>query len=220
MGWEMRAGKRCYYRKVREGSRVRSVYCGSGERAEQAAREDEARRCATPEVTNIQDGKKRGYGFPRHKKGAESREWRERKALERVKLSIAQRSKTQHPAGFTAHKKSPGIMEDPFWTQQDAAPEKDVENATKKSSVELWADEIPVEDLYDQYIALLNRSTGAYAGGFFSHGVDERLRAIERRAVELTKDWKVVCASNQAIDFRTRLLCLSHDARTKNNPPV
>jgi hypothetical protein len=61
MGWEMRRGKRVYYRKVREGGRVRSIYCGSGERGEEAAREDEARRlaklsaaaspapCATPE---------------------------------------------------------------------------------------------------------------------------------------------------------------------------
>jgi hypothetical protein len=45
MGWEMRRGKRVYYRKVREGGQVCSVYCGSGERGEQAAREDEARRC-------------------------------------------------------------------------------------------------------------------------------------------------------------------------------
>jgi hypothetical protein len=37
MGWETRKGKRVYYRKVREGGRVRSVYCGSGERGEQAA---------------------------------------------------------------------------------------------------------------------------------------------------------------------------------------
>lgn len=60
----MRNGKLVYYRKVREGSRVRSVYCGSGERGERAAREDAARRprgkalkdqasveaCATPET--------------------------------------------------------------------------------------------------------------------------------------------------------------------------
>lgn len=46
MGWEMRRGKRVYYRKVREGRRVRSVYCGTGERGEQAAREDAARRAA------------------------------------------------------------------------------------------------------------------------------------------------------------------------------
>jgi hypothetical protein len=44
MGWELRRGKRVYYRKVREARRVRSVYCGSGERGEAAAREDEARR--------------------------------------------------------------------------------------------------------------------------------------------------------------------------------
>ena len=47
MGWEMRRGKRVYYRKewvpdpkARGGGRVRSVYCGSGERGELAARED------------------------------------------------------------------------------------------------------------------------------------------------------------------------------------
>ena len=34
MGWETRRGKRVYYRKVREGRRVRSFYCGSGERGE------------------------------------------------------------------------------------------------------------------------------------------------------------------------------------------
>lgn len=49
MGWETRRGKRYYYRKVRgEDGRVRSIYMGCGERALQAAREDEARRCATP----------------------------------------------------------------------------------------------------------------------------------------------------------------------------
>ena len=49
MGWEMRNRKRVYYRKERyrdeEGrSRVRSIYCGSGERGERAAREDQALR--------------------------------------------------------------------------------------------------------------------------------------------------------------------------------
>jgi hypothetical protein len=49
MGWEKRHGKRVYYRKQRyrdgEGrSRVRSIYCGSGERGERAAREDAVRR--------------------------------------------------------------------------------------------------------------------------------------------------------------------------------
>jgi hypothetical protein len=63
MGWELRRGKLVYYRKVREGRRVRSVYCGSGERGEGAAREDEGRRaakrvaatpaaCATPEAAS------------------------------------------------------------------------------------------------------------------------------------------------------------------------
>ena len=44
MGWELRRGKPAYYRKVREGRRVRSVYCGGGERGERAAREDAERR--------------------------------------------------------------------------------------------------------------------------------------------------------------------------------
>lgn len=45
MGWETRKGKRYYYRKERGvDGRVRSVYCGSGARGEQAAAEDEARR--------------------------------------------------------------------------------------------------------------------------------------------------------------------------------
>lgn len=51
MGWEMRRGKLVYYRKERyrdaEGrSRVRSIYCGLGESAEAAAREDLERRRA------------------------------------------------------------------------------------------------------------------------------------------------------------------------------
>jgi hypothetical protein len=46
MGWEMRGGTRVYYRKQRDPDtgRVRSIYCGSGERGELAAREDRARR--------------------------------------------------------------------------------------------------------------------------------------------------------------------------------
>jgi hypothetical protein len=67
MGWEQRNGRRCYYRKRRVGGRVRSIYCGSGERGEAAEREDVERRaqrvaarrlrkhrinaCATPEPT-------------------------------------------------------------------------------------------------------------------------------------------------------------------------
>lgn len=46
MGWELRRGKLVYYRKVRDGRRVRSVYCGSGERGERAALEDEGHRAA------------------------------------------------------------------------------------------------------------------------------------------------------------------------------
>lgn len=46
MGWELRNGKRVYYRKQRdpETGRVRSIYCGGGERGELAAREDAERR--------------------------------------------------------------------------------------------------------------------------------------------------------------------------------
>jgi len=84
MGWEVRAGKRVYYRKVRfkdeaGRSRVRSIYFGSGEDAETAAREDEERRdqaklvtsgveCATPAVTDIRAIKKGGGGNAPHKK--------------------------------------------------------------------------------------------------------------------------------------------------------
>jgi len=49
MGWEKRGNKQVYYRKERyvDGSnrmRVRSIYCGSGERGEAAEREDIERR--------------------------------------------------------------------------------------------------------------------------------------------------------------------------------
>jgi hypothetical protein len=48
MGWEVRRGKRYYYRKKRVNGRVRSIYFGSGGRAFLAAQEDaERRRCAT-----------------------------------------------------------------------------------------------------------------------------------------------------------------------------
>jgi hypothetical protein len=46
MGWELRREKLVYYRKVREGRRVRSIYFGSGERGERAAQEDVERRAA------------------------------------------------------------------------------------------------------------------------------------------------------------------------------
>jgi hypothetical protein len=75
MGWELRSGRRVYYRKERytdeEGrSHVRSIYCGSGERGEVAARQDEERRDgvtvvasaevarATPALASIGDVKK------------------------------------------------------------------------------------------------------------------------------------------------------------------
>jgi hypothetical protein len=57
VAWEVRRGKRVYYRKERyrdaEGrSHVRSIYFGSGERAEAAAREDEERRCGASLAEN------------------------------------------------------------------------------------------------------------------------------------------------------------------------
>ncbi len=55
MGWEMRRGELYYYRKIREGERVRSVYFGRGERALAAALED---GCPHPDVLNIQSVKK------------------------------------------------------------------------------------------------------------------------------------------------------------------
>jgi hypothetical protein len=50
MGWETRKGskRKFYYRKVRVGGRVRSVYCGAGEAGERAAREDAERRDEPP----------------------------------------------------------------------------------------------------------------------------------------------------------------------------
>jgi hypothetical protein len=63
MGWETRRGERYYYRKERDPQtgRVRSIYCGGGERGEQAAREDETRRCSTTvDVANIRHVKKEG----------------------------------------------------------------------------------------------------------------------------------------------------------------
>lgn len=48
MGWEVRKGRRYYYRKVRgEDGRVRLIYCGTGERGEAAAREDAKRRAVS-----------------------------------------------------------------------------------------------------------------------------------------------------------------------------
>ena len=69
MGWETRRGKRVYYRKVREGGRVRSIYCGSGARGEQAARADAERRaCATSAPVapppKLQQLKKEPAGWP------------------------------------------------------------------------------------------------------------------------------------------------------------
>lgn len=44
MAWELRSGRRYMYRSVRHGHRVRKVYLGAGEAAEQAARIDAAKR--------------------------------------------------------------------------------------------------------------------------------------------------------------------------------
>jgi len=44
MGWEERNGKRYYYRKVRQGERVITIYVGSGQIAEICARDDERNR--------------------------------------------------------------------------------------------------------------------------------------------------------------------------------
>ncbi len=44
MGWETRGGNRYYYRKERDGSRVRSVYVGSGEVARLLAQLDHIER--------------------------------------------------------------------------------------------------------------------------------------------------------------------------------
>ena len=44
MGWEQRNGRSYYYRKVREGGRVRSEYNGSGMLAQICAADDEAKR--------------------------------------------------------------------------------------------------------------------------------------------------------------------------------
>jgi hypothetical protein len=57
MGWEIRQGKRYYYRKRRVNGRIRSIYCGSGEKGEAAEREDLARR-STSEVPDFRDIKK------------------------------------------------------------------------------------------------------------------------------------------------------------------
>ena len=44
MGWEDRNGRRYYYRKRREGSRVVSEYYGAGPFAETLSTEDQARQ--------------------------------------------------------------------------------------------------------------------------------------------------------------------------------
>ncbi len=55
MGWELRRGELYYYRKIREGERVRSVYFGRGERALAAAFED---GCPHPDVQHLLHVKK------------------------------------------------------------------------------------------------------------------------------------------------------------------
>jgi hypothetical protein len=44
MAWEERRGRSCYYRKVRQGTRVRSRYVGSGRVAQICAADDAIRR--------------------------------------------------------------------------------------------------------------------------------------------------------------------------------
>jgi hypothetical protein len=44
MGWEKRSGRSYYYRKVREGGRVRSKYVGSGIVAQTCAGDDDDKR--------------------------------------------------------------------------------------------------------------------------------------------------------------------------------
>lgn len=46
MGWELRRGRAFYYRKVRQGMTVVSIYAGGGTAGEAAATEDRARRAA------------------------------------------------------------------------------------------------------------------------------------------------------------------------------
>lgn len=59
MGWEKRGAKLVYYRKERgTDGRVRSVYCGSGERGELAAREDAERRSTCGPVEDATHKKK------------------------------------------------------------------------------------------------------------------------------------------------------------------
>ncbi|HEX3560334.1 MAG TPA: hypothetical protein VHU19_14095 [Pyrinomonadaceae bacterium] len=56
MGWEIRRGRRYYYRKVRGASgRWRSLYCGGGERGLAAEREDLERRTAQPSAQHGED---------------------------------------------------------------------------------------------------------------------------------------------------------------------
>jgi hypothetical protein len=56
MGWERRRSKLVYYRKVRGADgKPRSIYCGSGERGEQAAREDRERRAAAASANTSPD---------------------------------------------------------------------------------------------------------------------------------------------------------------------
>ena len=61
MGWEQRGNNRYYYKKEREGSRVKSVYVGRGEIAHMIARiqstspllESVARSLRSPEQINL-----------------------------------------------------------------------------------------------------------------------------------------------------------------------
>jgi hypothetical protein len=65
VGWEVRRGRRCYYRKVRGGRKFRSVCYGSGERGQLAAREDEQRRRGAVPATPAPAAQPAvGFGLP------------------------------------------------------------------------------------------------------------------------------------------------------------
>ena len=56
MGWEVRRGKRFYYRKVRlPDGRVRSIYFGNGHAAMVACQQDEQRRAETARKKSLRD---------------------------------------------------------------------------------------------------------------------------------------------------------------------
>lgn len=99
MGWEQRRGRSYYYRKVREGGRIRSQYMGSGTVAQLSAeldgcerQEREQKRCeqrkmrdeerqidrqltdAETKITTITNATLRAAGYHQHKG-----QWRKRR---------------------------------------------------------------------------------------------------------------------------------------------